>query len=62
MRAFVAVRHLILNPPVDEVKELRNEFLALKEYIENVLNLEVQIGDILISVEVRNSEGGESLE
>jgi len=34
MRAFVAVRQLILNPPVNEVKELQNEFKKLKEYIE----------------------------
>jgi len=37
MRAFVAVRNLILNPPVNEVKELQNQFYALKEYIEEVL-------------------------
>jgi len=36
MRAFVAVRQLILNPPVNEVKELQNEVRELKQYIENV--------------------------
>ena len=36
MRAFVAVRQLVLNPPVNEVKELQGEVRALKEYIENV--------------------------
>jgi len=36
MRAFVAVRQLILNPPVNEVKELQNEVLELKHYIEDV--------------------------
>jgi hypothetical protein len=36
MRAFVAMRQLILNPPINEVKELQNEVLELKEYIENV--------------------------
>jgi hypothetical protein len=36
MRAFVAVRQLVLNPPADEVKELQNEVRALKEYIEDV--------------------------
>ena len=36
MRAFVAVRQLILNPPVNEVKELQNEVRELKQYIEDV--------------------------
>jgi len=36
MRAFVAVRHLVLNPPVNEVKELQNKFVELKQYIEDV--------------------------
>jgi hypothetical protein len=36
MRAFVTMRQLILNPPIDEVKELQNEVRVLKEYIENV--------------------------
>jgi len=36
MRAFVAVRQLVSNQPVDEVKELKNDVIALKEYIENV--------------------------
>jgi DNA repair exonuclease SbcCD ATPase subunit len=36
MRAFVAVRHLILNPPIDEVKELQNEVKELKQHIEEV--------------------------
>jgi hypothetical protein len=36
MRAFVAVRQLVLNPPADEMKELQNEVRALKEYIEDV--------------------------
>jgi hypothetical protein len=44
MRAFVAIRQLILNPPVNEVKELKNEvkelntgMIELKQYIEDVL-------------------------
>jgi hypothetical protein len=37
MRAFVAVRKLIVNPPVNEDNELKNEVLALKKYIEDVL-------------------------
>ena len=32
MRAFVAVRHLILNPPTNE--ELQNEVLELKQYVD----------------------------
>jgi len=35
VRAFVALRQLILNPP-NEVKELQNEVRDLKEYIEGV--------------------------
>ena len=37
MRAFVAVRHLIIDPPpISEVKELQNEVMELKQYIEDV--------------------------
>ena len=36
MRAFVAVRELLLNPPIDRVSELQSEVKALKEYIEEV--------------------------
>ncbi|MDR0230925.1 MAG: ORF6N domain-containing protein [Dysgonamonadaceae bacterium] len=36
MRAFVAVRQLILNPPVNEVKELQQKFEKFQEYIEDV--------------------------
>lgn len=36
MRAFVAVRHLVLNPPVDRVGQLENQVKELKEYIEDV--------------------------
>ena len=35
VRAFVALRHFLLNPPINEVKELQNEVRQLKEYIEN---------------------------
>ena len=38
MRAFVAVRHLIINEPVNEVKELQKEVRELKEYIEEVFS------------------------
>ena len=36
MRAFVAVRRFIANPPVDRVSELQNELKELKSYIEEV--------------------------
>jgi hypothetical protein len=38
MRAFVAVRQLVLNPPVDRVIELQNEVREFKEYIEEVFS------------------------
>ena len=38
MRAFVAVRQLILNPPINEVKELQNEVRELKRYVEDVFS------------------------
>ena len=37
MRAFVAARQLLLNPPTDSVYELQNEVKELKEYIESFL-------------------------
>lgn len=36
MRAFVAARQLLLNPPTDPVRELQSEVKELKEYIEEV--------------------------
>jgi hypothetical protein len=36
MRAFVAMRQLVLNTPVDKVQELQNEVRELKAYIEDV--------------------------
>ena len=38
IRAFVAVRHLLLNTPTDEIKELQNEVKAIKQYIEDVFS------------------------
>jgi hypothetical protein len=35
VRAFVAMRQLVSNPPVDEVSELQNEMKELKQYIED---------------------------
>ena len=39
MRAFVAMRQLILNPPINEVKELQYEVRRLKEYVEEIFIL-----------------------
>ena len=36
MRAFVAVRQLLLSPSTNPVQELQNEVKELKEYIEEV--------------------------
>ena len=36
MRAFVAIRQVLANPPADPVHELQNEMKGLKEYIEDV--------------------------
>ena len=37
MRVFVAVRNLVMNPPINEVKELQNEVRELKQYVEEVI-------------------------
>ena len=36
MRAFVAIRQLITNPPIDRVGELEKQMKELKDYIEDV--------------------------
>lgn len=38
MRAFVYVRNILANPPVDKTKELQTEIKELKEYIEDVFS------------------------
>ena len=35
MRTFAFVRQLVLNPPVNEIKELQSEVRALKQYVED---------------------------
>ena len=35
MRAFIFVRQLILDPPINEIKELQNEVKELKHYVED---------------------------
>ena len=36
MRAFVTIRQLVLNPPVNETKALQNKVEELKQYVEEV--------------------------
>ncbi len=36
VRAFVALRQLVVNPPINEVQKLQNEVRQLKQYIEDV--------------------------
>jgi hypothetical protein len=36
VRAFVAIRQLVLNPPTDKITELQHELKKLKNYIEDV--------------------------
>lgn len=36
IRAFIAVRHLVLNPPIDRVGQLETQMKELKEYMEDV--------------------------
>ncbi len=67
MRAFVAIRQLLANPPIDKDEELRNEFRELKQYIEDVftdyndinedtrMQLEL-INETLAELQVKNNE------
>ena len=55
VRAFVAVRNLVLNVPVDEVKELKNEVQVLKESIEGFFKDQNDINeDTRIQLELIN--------
>ncbi|OPZ31114.1 MAG: ORF6N domain protein [Bacteroidetes bacterium ADurb.BinA174] len=38
MRAFVYVRNMLVNPPIDKVSELQKEIKELKEYIDDVFS------------------------
>jgi hypothetical protein len=38
MRAFVAIRQLVLAPPVDHMEELKSELNKLKSYIEETFS------------------------
>ena len=67
VRAFVAVRQLILSPPVNEIKELQNKMIELKQYIEDIftdyndinedtrLQLEL-INETLAKLQTKNKE------
>jgi len=67
MRAFVAVRQLILNPPFNEVEKLQNEVRELKQYVEEVfadyndinedtrIQLEL-INETLAELQIKNRE------
>ena len=67
MRAFVFVRQLILNPPINEVKELQNEVKELKQHLEEIftdyndinedtrIQLEL-INESLAKLQVKNKE------
>jgi len=55
IRAFVAVRNLILHPPVNEVKELQNEVRELREYVDDILTVQNDINeDTRIQLELVN--------
>ena len=45
MRAFVAMRRLISNPPVDKNAELREEMKKLKDYMEEIFADQNDIND-----------------
>ncbi len=36
MRAFITIRQLVLNSPINKVEEIKNELFELKAYIEDV--------------------------
>jgi len=67
VRAFVAVRQLVYNPPTSEVKELQYEVCRLKEYVETIftdqndinedtrVQLEL-INEALAELQVKNKE------
>ena len=55
MRAFIAVRQLIANPPVDKVSLLQREVKELKEYMEEVFTDQNDINeDTRIQLELIN--------
>ena len=62
MRAFVAVRRLISNPPVDKNAELREEMKKLKDYMEEIFADQNDINeDTRIQLELINQTLAELL-
>ena len=67
VRAFVAVRHLMLNPPINEVKELQKDVRQLKQDIEDVFadyndineDTQMQIDSINQKLELTNIQFSE---
>jgi len=67
VRAFVAMRQLLVNPPINETKELQSEVRELKRYIEEVftdyndinedtrMQLEL-INETLAELQIKNKE------
>jgi hypothetical protein len=45
MRAFVTVRHLMLNPPINSAIELQTEVKELKKYMDEVLTDQNEINE-----------------
>jgi len=55
VRAFVAVRQLILNPPINETKKLQKEVRELKQYVEEIFTNQNDINeDTRIQLELIN--------
>ena len=55
IRAFIAIRQLMLNPPVDKITGLQKELTDLKEYIEDVFTDQNDINeDTRIQLELIN--------
>ena len=67
MRAFVVMRQLVVNKPIDEISVLKNEIKQLKEYIEEVFTdynninevtrMQIElINESLAELQVKNKE------
>ena len=60
MRAFVAVRHLLLNAPINEVKELQKDVCELKQYVDEIFSDYNDINeDTRVQLELINQSLGE---
>ena len=45
MRAFVVFRNLMINPPINETKELQKEVRELKQYVEDIFTYQNDINE-----------------